>query len=120
MYIGCYVNHKSNGQYVEHVLADSLAIVYAVKELEKEIILMDLFQEQYVETTTYVIPGVLSFVPFIRSGLTISVGVKMSELLGRERMPYFELEEFFQQIKNKNYDNLLEEYKDQYTDKFKR
>lgn len=88
-------------------LANRVSIVYLVDNLQDDILYMDLFKQRLYEKTTYVIPGVLSFAPFTRRGLTMGEVIKLSDLLNLERMAIDELSEFYIKIENINYYDFL-------------
>lgn len=93
--------------------ANRVIIVYPVTNLENDTLYMDLFKKRLYEKTAYVIPGVLSFAPFTREGLTISEVFKLSELLNLERMQIGEIEEFYKKIENISYEDFLVMFNDQ-------
>lgn len=97
----------------EETLANRVTIVYLVDNLENDILYMDLFKERLYEKTTYVIPGILSFAPFTRKGLTIEEIFKISDLLNLERMQIEELENFYKKIENINYYDFLTMFQEQ-------
>lgn len=72
---------------LEKQFANKIAIVYIFANSENSYIYMDLFREKLLQTLTYSIPGVLSFSPFVRKGLSIIDLTKLSDLLELERLP---------------------------------
>lgn len=114
IYVGC-LNYIKSGldKDEDKGLANRVTIVYPVLNLENDTLYMDLFKERLYESTTYVIPGLLSFTPFTREGLTIGEVFKLSKLLNLDRMQIGEIEEFYKKIENISYKDFLVMFNDQ-------
>ena len=101
----------------DKALADKVTIVYEIIQ-ESEALYMDIFKEKLYEKPTYVIPGILSFAPFVRKGLTVKEVISLSDLLNLERMQLKELEVFYKEIENLHYNEFLEMFKEQFNSLF--
>ncbi len=108
LYLGKIVYNKDlDIDPVEKQFANKIAIVYIFANSENSYIYMDLFREKLLQTLTYSIPGVLSFSPFVRKGLSIIDLTKLSDLLELERLPLEKIKKIYDEIEKINYYDLF-------------
>lgn len=113
LYVGQLIYVKDELGNDDKNFANRVTIVYTVDNLENDTLYMDLFRKRLYETSTYVIPSILSFAPFARKGLTIGEIFKLSDLLNLERMQMDEIEAFYKKIESINYDEFLTMFSEQ-------
>ncbi len=93
---------------IDQSLANKITIVYVVDHNKYDPLYMDLFKARFIQKTTYIIPGVLSFAPFTRKGLSVMPLVKLSDVLNIERLPIEKIEDLYHRIEQLDYYAFLE------------
>lgn len=108
LYFGKFnYNGTVQGHEEDASLADKIALVYLNTDCQDDSLYVDLFRGKVLETSYYIIPGVLSMAPFVRRGLTVDIIGPSSKLLEKTRMPLDDLHSLFEEIQELSYNEFL-------------
>ncbi len=108
LYLARLIYTKGNEENMEdEQFSNKVTLVYRFPDSDNENLYMDLFKERLLKKTTYTIPGILSFAPFVRKGLTATCFSEVREFLGKERETLENLEILYGRIKDLDYYDFL-------------